>query len=59
VRYADDCNVYVKSLRAGQRVLDALHDCYAKLRLSVNEPKTTVAAVWGRKFLGYCLRRNP
>ncbi|MGL6109720.1 MAG: group II intron reverse transcriptase/maturase [Rubrivivax sp.] len=58
VRYADDCNVYVKSLRAGQRVLDALRNCYAKLRLSVNESKTAVAAVWGRKFLGYCLRRN-
>ena len=55
VRYADDCNVYVKSKRAGQRVLDGLRACYAKLRLQVNESKTAVAAVWGRKFLGYCL----
>jgi RNA-directed DNA polymerase len=55
VRYADDCNVYVKSKRAGQRVLDGLRACYAKLRLKVNESKTAVAAVWGRKFLGYCL----
>lgn len=55
VRYADDCNVYVKSERAGQRVLDGLRACYAKLRLKVNETKTAVAQVWGRKFLGYCL----
>lgn len=59
VRYADDCNVYVQSLRAGQRVLEALRHCYAKLRLVVNEAKTAVAVVWGRKFLGYCLRRSP
>ena len=56
VRYADDCNVYVKSRRAGERVLKALRACYAKLALKVNEAKTAVAPVWGRKFLGYCLR---
>lgn len=55
VRYADDCNVYVRSQRAGERVLRQLKRCYAKLRLRVNESKTAVAAVWGRKFLGYCL----
>ncbi|KLN52091.1 reverse transcriptase (RNA-dependent DNA polymerase) [Variovorax paradoxus] len=55
VRYADDCHVYVKSKRAGQRVLDGLRACYAKLRLNVNETKTAVALVWGRKFLGYSL----
>ena len=54
VRYADDCNVYVRSQRAGERVLRALRQCYARLRLTVNEAKTTVAPVWGRKFLGYC-----
>jgi RNA-directed DNA polymerase len=54
VRYADDCNVYVKSRRAGERVLHALRGCYARLRLKVNEPKTAVAPVRGRKFLGYC-----
>ncbi len=59
VRYADDCNVYVKSLRAGQRVLQALRRCYARLSLKVNEAKTAVALVWGRKFLGYCLTRDP
>ena len=54
VRYADDCNVYVKSRKAGERVLKALRGCYAKLALKVNESKTAVAEVWGRKFLGYC-----
>jgi group II intron reverse transcriptase/maturase len=55
VRYADDCNVYVKSRRAGERVLQGLRGCYAKLALKLNEAKTAVAEVWGRKFLGYCL----
>lgn len=53
VRYADDCNVYVRSRRAGERVLAALRQMYAKLRLRVNEEKSAVARVWGRKFLGY------
>jgi group II intron reverse transcriptase/maturase len=53
VRYADDCNVYVRSKRAGDRVLAALRQKYAKLRLRVNEEKSTVARVWDRKFLGY------
>jgi RNA-directed DNA polymerase len=54
VRYADDCNVYVRSRKAGERVLQALRGCYARLALKVNESKTAVAEVWGRKFLGYC-----
>jgi len=54
VRYADDCNVYVRSQRAGERVLQGLRGCYARLALKVNESKTAVAEVWGRKFLGYC-----
>jgi RNA-directed DNA polymerase len=58
VRYADDCNVYVRSLRAGKRVLQALRGRYAKLALKVNESKTAVAAVWGRKFLGYCFWKH-
>jgi group II intron reverse transcriptase/maturase len=53
VRYADDCNVYVRSQRAGERVLAALRRKYAKLRLRINEEKSTVAQVWGRAFLGY------
>jgi RNA-directed DNA polymerase len=59
VRYADDCNVYVRSLKAGERVLKALRGCYAKLALRVNESKTAVALVWGRKFLGYCFWTTP
>ncbi len=53
VRYADDCNVYVRSKRAGERVLERLRKLYAKLRLKVNEDKSAVAKVWDRKFLGY------
>jgi group II intron reverse transcriptase/maturase len=59
VRYADDCNVYVRSPKAGERVLQALRGCYAKLALRVNESKTAVVSVWGRKFLGYCFRAAP
>jgi len=59
VRYADDCNVYVRSQRAGEGVLKALRVCYARLHLKVNEAKTAVAAVWGRKFLGYCFWESP
>ena len=53
VRYADDCNVYVQSKRAGERVLAALRQMYAQLRLRINEEKSAVARVWNRKFLGY------
>jgi RNA-directed DNA polymerase len=59
VRYADDCNVYVRSQRAGERVLEALRGCYARLALKVNESKTAVGPVWGRKFLGYCFWSTP
>jgi RNA-directed DNA polymerase len=53
VRYADDANVYVRSHRAGKRVMNLLRKCYAKLRLKVNEAKSAVASVFGRKFLGF------
>jgi group II intron reverse transcriptase/maturase len=53
VRYADDCNVYVRSWKAGERVMALLRRCYGKLRLKVNEAKSAVAGVTGRKFLGY------
>lgn len=56
-RYADDCNVYVRSQAAGVRVLRWLRDLYAKLHLRVNEKKTAVGSVFGRTFLGYCFRR--
>jgi RNA-directed DNA polymerase len=52
-RYADDCNVYVRSRKAGERVMALLRRCYAKLRLKVNETKSAVSSVTGRKFLGY------
>jgi RNA-directed DNA polymerase len=52
-RYADDCNVYVRSRRAGERVMETLRRLYANLRLRVNESKSAVARPWGRKFLGY------
>ena len=53
VRYADDCNVYVRSRRAGERVMETLRRLYARLRLRVNEAKSAVARPWDRKFLGY------
>ncbi len=56
-RYADDCNIYVRSRRAGERVLHSLRRLYAKLHLKVNESKTAVGPAFGRKFLGYCFRR--
>jgi group II intron reverse transcriptase/maturase len=53
VRYADDCNVYVRSKRAGERVMVAMRDLFAKLHLRINETKSAVAPPWERKFLGY------
>jgi len=53
VRYADDCNVYVRSRRAGEDVMETLRRLYARLRLKVNEAKSAVARPWDRKFLGY------
>ena len=53
VRYADDANVYVRSRKAGQRVMALLRRLYEKLHLSVNESKSAVASAFGRKFLGY------
>jgi RNA-directed DNA polymerase len=44
VRYADDCNVYVRSKRAGERVMELLQRLYAKLRLRVNEAKPRLAS---------------
>ena len=52
-RYADDCNVYVQSRRAGERVMQALRRLYARLRLRINEAKSAVARPWDRKLLGY------
>ena len=52
-RYADDCNVYVSSMKAGQRVMALLRKQYAGLRLQINEAKSAVGSALGRKFLGY------
>lgn len=55
-RYADDCNVYVKSARAGERVMTSLKAFLGeKLRLKVNEAKSSVTRPWETKFLGYSM----
>jgi RNA-directed DNA polymerase len=54
VRYADDCNIYVRSERAGQRVMDSVSSFItSKLKLRVNGEKSAVARPWQRKFLGF------
>ena len=58
-RYADDCNVYVRSQKAGERVMALLRRCYDRLHLMVNESKSAVGSVFGRKFLGYALWQPP
>lgn len=58
VRYADDCNSYVQSQRAGERVLDSVRQFLEqKLKLKVNEKKSAVARAGKRKFLGFSFRR--
>lgn len=54
-RYADDCNVYVCSRRAGERVMAYLRKLYCSLKLQINEAKSAVDSAFGRKFLGYSL----
>jgi RNA-directed DNA polymerase len=54
VRYADDCNIYVRSQRAGERVMAGIEQFLAKrLKLKVNKAKSAVAAPQARKFLGF------
>ena len=48
-----DCNVYVRSYKAGKRVLEGLRKLYNRLHLKVNEAKSAVASAYGRAFLGY------
>jgi RNA-directed DNA polymerase len=58
VRYADDCNIYVRSRRAGERVLRSItRFLTAKLKLRVNESKSGVARPAERKFLGFSFTR--
>src|SRR5690348_6979632 len=60
VRYADDCNIYVRSERAGQRVMEsATQFITQKLKLKVNEAKSAVARPQHRKFLGFSFTSGP
>jgi RNA-directed DNA polymerase len=53
-RYADDCNIYVRSRRAGERVMASVTRFLTeKLKLKVNESKSAVDRPWNRKFLGF------
>ena len=58
-RYADDCNIYVRSERAGQRVMGSVTQFITRrLKLKVNESKSAVARPWDRKFLGFSFTNN-
>ena len=58
-RYADDSNIYVRSRRAGERVMASLtRFLTAKLKLKVNDEKSAVARPWERKFLGFSFTSN-
>ena len=62
VRYADDCNIYVGSRRAGQRVMESITGFLTtRLKLRVNSEKSAVGRPWERKFLGFSftLSREP
>jgi RNA-directed DNA polymerase len=63
VRYADDCVIFVRSERAGNRVMESISRFIEKkLRLKVNRDKSAVGRPWERKYLGFCVtnsRTNP
>jgi RNA-directed DNA polymerase len=60
VRYADDCNIYVRSERAGQRVMESVTQFITqRLKLKVNEAKSAVARPQERKFLGFSFTVGP
>lgn len=58
-RYADDCNVYVRSKRAGERVMELLRRLYGRLHLRINESKSAVARAIERPFLGFAFWVGP
>ena len=59
VRYADDCNIYVRSERAGKRVMETIARFISrKLKLRVNENKSAVGRPYERKFLGFSFTRE-
>lgn len=58
-RYADDCNIYVKSEKAGRRVMEAtVRYLTEKLKLKVNQQKSAVDNPWNRKFLGFTFTKD-
>jgi RNA-directed DNA polymerase len=63
VRYADDCVIFVKSKRAGDRVMESVgRFIEKKMRLKINRDKSAVGRPWDRKYLGFCMtnsRQNP
>jgi RNA-directed DNA polymerase len=63
VRYADDCNIYVKTWKAGRRVKQSITEFIEKkLKLKVNQEKSAVDRPWKRKFLGFTFswdKKNP
>lgn len=60
VRYADDCNVYVRSERAGRRVMESLTRFITRnLKLKVNEAKSAVVQPWECTFLGFSFTSGP
>jgi RNA-directed DNA polymerase len=60
VRYADDCNVYVRSEKAGRRVMESLtRFIERRLKLQINTEKSAVARPWRRSFLGFTVRNDP
>jgi len=59
VRYADDCNIFVASKRAGERVMESvIRYVEGKLKLKVNRDKSAVDRPWNRKFLGFSFLSN-
>src|SRR5271167_1543255 len=60
VRYADDCNIYVRSEQAGHRVMTSLSRFIeGRLKLQINADKSAVARPWHRSFLGFTVRNEP
>lgn len=58
-RYADDCNIYVASLRAAQRVMESMqHWITTHLRLEINATKSGTGRPWERKFLGFRINHH-
>jgi RNA-directed DNA polymerase len=60
VRYADDCNIYVRSEKAGRRVMASLtRFIERRLKLQINTEKSAVARPWQRSFLGFTVKDDP